>query len=666
MDEHAVLGVPGDGAGENRALDLPPQPLQVLDGVPVVHPLYVLLDDRAGVQLRGHIMGGRPDQLHAARVRLRVRFGPNERRQEAVMYVNDSVLPASYLGRRDDLHIAREDDGIHAGCFQNRLLPRLSVCLAVLCHGNVMKRNAERRDQRAAVGVVADNDGDLGAQVAGALLPEQLQKAVFLFGDEDPEPLRAGGEREAVLYPTRGGDLPREGIVQLLNTLRQVWQVEFDPLKELAAARVGGVLVGVNDIGAALEEEPGDGGDDPRLIGADDKKPTPVGRQRCGGHSDAYGSSRRAASPAPAPSCGYGSGRARPVFICCGPLREAHLPYTAYMPSSAWEPVHRGGHYTSPRFTEFQPASVPAAPGTDWESPVIECDAFERAVLSWNGAGQGRLEMRVRVGGAFSPYVPLVILDGMRPRSATSAEQPAAGEEAEPPLPLLDVDTLVVRAASGAAPLADAFQIRGTGGDLTGLRSLAVTHYRLDDRHYTAAPADGRAWGTTLAVPQRSQGAAEDPAIRGIVCSPTSVAMVLEFYGCRHRTIDVCGEAYDSGAEIYGNWPANTAAAVRLLGGGSWAAVVKMAGFDEMEREIAAGHPVIIGHQWQEGELTNAPIPRSNGHLIVCVGFTEEGDVVVNDPAAKPDAVQRTYLRREMYHTWQESASGIAYIIRPA
>jgi hypothetical protein len=283
------------------------------------------------------------------------------------------------------------------------------------------------------------------------------------------------------------------------------------------------------------------------------------------------------------------------------------------------------------------------------ESPEIVVPAFNRAVLSWNGEGKWRMEMRARVGGQWSPYLTLGVLDGIVQRSATRTETP----EAKPVG--LEVDTLVVRGAT-----ADAWQVRATGeGDL---RALTVTHYRRDDRRFTTAPA-APAWGVTLPVPERRQGDVEDPKIGGEVCSPTSVSMTLEYHGVARRTIEVCRAVYDNTSRMYGNWPMNAAVAARLLNG--WAAVIKMTGFDEVEKEIAARRPVILSHRWERGQLTNAPVSRSNGHLIVAVGFTSQGDVVVNDPAGKPGAVRRVYKRDELFRTWQEGGEGIAYVIHP-
>jgi hypothetical protein len=90
-----------------------------------------------------------------------------------------------------------------------------------------------------------------------------------------------------------------------------------------------------------------------------------------------------------------------------------------------------------------------------------------------------------------------------------------------------------------------------------------------------------------------------------------------------------------------------------------------MTGFDEMEREIAARRPVALSHRWLPGDLPQAPISRSAGHLIVVVGFTPGGDIVVNDPAAKAGEVRRVYRRRDLFRTWQERGEGIAYLVQP-
>ena len=61
----------------------------------VADALHVLLDDRPFVEIRGHVMGGGADQLHAARIRLMIGFCALEAGQERVMNVD---APACQFG----------------------------------------------------------------------------------------------------------------------------------------------------------------------------------------------------------------------------------------------------------------------------------------------------------------------------------------------------------------------------------------------------------------------------------------------------------------------------------------------------------------------------------------------------------------------------------------
>jgi uncharacterized protein YvpB len=314
------------------------------------------------------------------------------------------------------------------------------------------------------------------------------------------------------------------------------------------------------------------------------------------------------------------------------------------------ELVTQGRRFPSPLLTELRPS--PTTPTQ--VSSVVEVAPFDRAVLSWNGTGNYRLELRLRIGSEWTPYALMGVIEGNKSRSAQGTEADLPGNR----LPVeLEIDTLLVRGETKAS----AFQVRATGkGKLT---ALAVTHYQRSDSRYTESPTVPKAWGTILDVPQRAQRDVENPDIGGEVCSPTSVAMALEYHGKKLRTVDVAWACRDEATKIYGNWSVNAAVAARILGG--WSVVVKLRGFDEIEREISEKRPVVLSHRWERGDLSNAPISRSNGHLILVIGFTEDGDIVVNDPAGKSDSVRRIYTRRELFYTWQKRGEGIVYIIQP-
>jgi hypothetical protein len=158
-------------------------------------------------------------------------------------------------------------------------------------------------------------------------------------------------------------------------------------------------------------------------------------------------------------------------------------------------------------------------------------------------------------------------------------------------------------------------------------------------------------------------------------CSPTSLAMVLGYW--YKRTGDpvlapfidpqsvprlVAPAVYDATYEGYGNWSFNVAYAASL---GLESFVTRLDSIDQLDEWLALGIPVVMSIAWKEGQLTGAPIPKSNGHLIVAIGIDESGDVIVADPAAKQlDQVRRTYKRKELEACWLRP-HGTIYLIYP-
>lgn len=270
------------------------------------------------------------------------------------------------------------------------------------------------------------------------------------------------------------------------------------------------------------------------------------------------------------------------------------------------------------------------------------------------GAGDElRLRVRVHVDGAWTPWLPLGVYgpgEGL-PRSERSS--PARG---------VRVATDLVCSARPATAAEVLLELRGRSPRRPQVRALTACRW-LRGPPPLRLPRPSPAWGRELrGVPRRSQRV-EDAAIASRICSPTSLAMVLAFHDHVLPTGAVARAVYDHGADIYGNWAFNVAYAASL---GLRAAAVHCDGFDDIEREVLAGRPVVISHRYRAGELRGAPVDATDGHLIVVVGFTEEGDVIVHDPAAPPDSVRRIYAREELRRTWLERGEGIAYFIAPA
>jgi uncharacterized protein YvpB len=150
--------------------------------------------------------------------------------------------------------------------------------------------------------------------------------------------------------------------------------------------------------------------------------------------------------------------------------------------------------------------------------------------------------------------------------------------------------------------------------------------------------------------------------ISGSGCSPTSVSMVLNYYGKDFEPAAFAYEAYDKRDQLYGNWPYNMAAAYAAGMARTW--VESHSSFDEIYDEVASGKPVIISISYGFDELPHSPIHEApEGHLIVVVGFDGPDTVICNDPAGHnvDDGIVR-YPRRELEKIWIEHG-GIAYHI---
>jgi hypothetical protein len=85
----------------------------------------------------------------------------------------------------------------------------------------------------------------------------------------------------------------------------------------------------------------------------------------------------------------------------------------------------------------------------------------------------------------------------------------------------------------------------------------------------------------------------------------------------------------------------------------------------EVEDWTAAGIPVILSARWDW--LKPGRPMDDDGHLVVCIGFTKDGDVVINDPATRlerGDSVRRIYQRADVIHSWTKS-DNVVYLVFP-
>lgn len=280
---------------------------------------------------------------------------------------------------------------------------------------------------------------------------------------------------------------------------------------------------------------------------------------------------------------------------------------------------------------------------------VKETVPFDELVVSWNGFTPGmsslKIEVQVKVNGSWSDFYPIALWNQFFTGGSFSKEDAVAKTL---------IDLLKVKNSE----LATAYRVRvwlrrnsfREEPRLTGIyvSTRNSQEFKLKMSH-EIAPIE-------LAVPTRSQ-MIHHQAYANQICSPTCCGMVLGYYDIYIPTDQIIWEVFDKTSGIFGNWPFNTAA----LGCYGFEAKVEfMTDLTEALREIEAGRPIITGVRYQEGQLENAAIAKTNGHIIVLVGY-QDNHLIVNDSAAPAnDQVRRKYRLDQFL----EVCSGVFYTVK--
>lgn len=296
---------------------------------------------------------------------------------------------------------------------------------------------------------------------------------------------------------------------------------------------------------------------------------------------------------------------------------------------------------------------------------------FDTLVPSWNATTPAgtylQTEVRVRSGGRWTPWFNMGVwargTETIKRRSVNG--QSAGGWR-------VSTDTL----QSTGSIFASGYQYRlklfskkkGTSPEVGQLAFTVSNSYRHGE--FLGVAGSNALWGKDLAVPQRSQMIY--PNGGEVWCSPTSLSMVMAYWATKtgNRSLNqpvptVAAGTYDYAYRGNGNWPFNTAYASAY---GLRASVNRFSSLGQVERWISKGVPVIASISWGSGQLSGAPIPASNGHLLVIRGFDKSGKyVIVNDPAAGSNSgVRRVYSRQQFADAWLERGSGgVAYLVYP-
>lgn len=175
-------------------------------------------------------------------------------------------------------------------------------------------------------------------------------------------------------------------------------------------------------------------------------------------------------------------------------------------------------------------------------------------------------------------------------------------------------------------------------------------------------PPNGAAWGRTLDVPERSQ---MDYPGGHALCSPTTLSMILGFWAKQlHQpkldvgVPEICGAVYDSAWPGVGNWSFNAAFAGSLPGMRAY--VARFTDVSELEDWIVRGIPVGLSVCYNRLRGIDG---EPSGHLVVCVGFSPDGDPILNDPGTSRN-VRKVFRRENFINAWAYSKNTV-YLVYP-
>jgi hypothetical protein len=327
-----------------------------------------------------------------------------------------------------------------------------------------------------------------------------------------------------------------------------------------------------------------------------------------------------------------------------------------------------------------------------WTSPwIVTGHAVTEAVSSWNATTPVGSWLQVELRGRATPTGPATkwyvlgrwtagddfaagdihrtSVDGQNDTDARILTDTFSTRTGREPVAFQTRVSLLRPAGAAGSPILDA---------VTTMTSELIPDYS----GVTSAFTLGRQ--VELGVPAYAQNihSGEYPEYGGggeVWCSPTSTAMVMRYFGSQHSpsAADLAGivapngdpqvdhaamNVWDYTYDGAGNWPFNAAYAATY---GLDAFVTRLRSLQEVERFVEAGIPVVTSLSWDLEEMPEAGYD-TNGHLLVIIGFTDEGDPIINDPASNSnDNVRSIYTRENFEKVWQESTGGVAYVYHP-
>lgn len=283
-----------------------------------------------------------------------------------------------------------------------------------------------------------------------------------------------------------------------------------------------------------------------------------------------------------------------------------------------------------------------------WTRTVDPQMAWNELVVSWNSALEpsGQLTVEVSLNGSDKWYV-LGVWTGDKTTRKSIKDQKEGDHK-------VDTDTLIVPETESKVDI----RVTGVGAKL----ELVTLCFANRKGIALAESKSDVALGKVLEPPRRAQ---MDYPNGNVICSATATSMILGYWAkeLNQPELDVdvptvCDAVFDPEWPGTGNWPFNTAFAGSLPGMRGY--VARLWNIEQLQSWIDRGVPVAcsVSRLLLQGKEKG----KNDGHLVVLVGFTAEGDPVFNDPGR--NVVRMTYKRADFDAAWASSGR-TCYMIYP-
>jgi hypothetical protein len=286
--------------------------------------------------------------------------------------------------------------------------------------------------------------------------------------------------------------------------------------------------------------------------------------------------------------------------------------------------------------------------------------AWDELIVSWNAEMKPDNYLKIEARGVFpdhtTKYYVLALWSGDATRYPRESVKNQKNEDGD-----VLTDTLALKRRGAEVELR---MTLGTSanGPLPKLKFIGLSFSDTRTKP-SVLPPNRATWAKTIAVPERSQMSYPGGEVW---CSPTSVSMVLAHWSnLLHRpelnrdVPEIAKAVFDKNWPGTGNWPFNTAFAGSFPGLRAY--VTRFSDLSELEDWVSQGIPVVVSVSY--GELKGTGKSPNDGHLVVCVGFSSEGDPIINDPGTREN-VRKTFLRQNLVKGWAHSHNTV-YLIFP-